>query len=792
MKFSENWLRELVDIPAGRNELVERLTMSGLEVEDVVVLGATLDGVVVGEIVAADRHPDADKLKVCRVDIGAAEPLQIVCGAPNARVGLKAPLATVGTRVGDITIKAAKLRGVGSNGMLCSGRELGFDADADGLFELAADAIVGQSLADCLGFPDATIELGLTPNRPDCLGMHGLAREVAAEFGSKLRIAEIPDVAPSLADAIRVELVAPADCPRYCGRLVRGVEATAATPQWLKDRLRRAGIRPLSVLVDIANYVMIETGQPMHAFDAQTLAAPLVVRRATRGESLKLLDERTVALDESFLVIADRDKAVALAGIMGGHETRVTDATVDVFLEAAHFSPTCISGRARRLGLHTDASHRFERGVDAGLPRHAIERATALLIDIAGGGAGPLTEAVVAEHLPKRGEVVLRRDRLRRILGHEVADADVARILDSLGMQVAEATQGWRVIPPSARFDIAIEEDLIEEVARIHGYAKVPVQAPRGEISPAAIPENRIASNRIREQLASRGYVEAICYAFVEAELLRTWGLHDAPIALANPLSAEMAVMRTSLLPGLVAALDSNRKRQQQRVRLFEIGRSYHAGEGAPAEIERVAGVAIGDASAEQWAEPQRKVDFFDIKGDLVSMLELTGADAGEFRFVPGGPGWLHPGRAATVWRGDSPVGWAGQLDPRLQKTLDLDDDVYVFELELVGATRRSVPTAQPVSRFPSLRRDIAVVLADDIFFADIAAAIQAAVGGRLVELVLFDRYTGPNLGNGVRSLAMGLILQDRSRTLTDQDADQCVDLAVSALATGYNAKLRG
>ncbi|SFM97046.1 phenylalanine--tRNA ligase subunit beta [Dokdonella immobilis] len=792
MKFSENWLRELVDIPAGRDELVERLTMSGLEVEGVEVLGAALDGVVVGEIIAADRHPDADKLKVCRVDIGSGDPLQIVCGAPNARVGLKAPLATVGTRVGEITIKAAKLRGIESNGMLCSGRELGFDADADGLFELAADAVVGRSLAECMGFPDAAIELGLTPNRPDCLGMYGLAREVAAEFGSKPRIAQIPAVAPSLADTLPVELAAPADCPRYCGRLVRGLDAMAATPQWLKDRLRRSGIRPISVLVDIANYVMIETGQPMHAFDAQTLAAPLVVRRASRGESLKLLDERTVALDEDFLVIADRDKAVALAGIMGGHETRVTDATVDVFLEAAHFSPACISGRARRLGLHTDASHRFERGVDAELPRQAIERATALLIDIAGGDAGPLTETVAREHLPKRVEVTLRRDRLRRILGHDVADAEVACILDSLGMQVAEAAQGWKAIPSSARFDIAIEEDLIEEVARIHGYARVPVQAPRGEITPAAIPESRVAANRIREQLASRGYAEAICYAFVEAELLRSWGLDEAPIALANPLSAEMAVMRTSLLPGLVAALDNNRKRQQQRVRLFELGRSYQMRDGVPAEIERIAGVASGDASAEQWAEPRRKIDFFDIKGDLVSMLELTGADAREFRFDLGGPGWLHPGRAATVWRGDSRVGWVGQLDPRLQKTLDLDEDVYVFELELEATTRRSVPTARPVSRFPSLRRDIAVVLADDIPFAEIAAAIQAAVGERLVDLMLFDRYAGPNLGNGVRSLAMGLILQDRSRTLTDQDADQCVDLAVSALATGYNAKLRG
>lgn len=792
MKLSENWLRELVDIPVGRDELVQRLTMSGLEVEDVQVLGDGLDGVVVGEIVEAEKHPDADKLRVCRVDIGRGDPLQIVCGAPNARVGLKAPLATVGTRVGAITIKAARLRGVESNGMLCSGRELGFDSDADGLFELAAGAVPGQPLAAALGFPDAVIELGLTPNRPDCLGMRGLAREVAAEFGVAARLADIPQQAATLDDALEVRLEAPADCPRYCGRLLRGLDASVPSPQWLKERLRRCGVRPVSTLVDVTNYVMIETGQPLHAFDAGTLKAPVVVRRASAGEKLKLLDERVVELDESFLVIADQQAAVALAGIMGGHGTRVTDATTDVFLEAAHFAPACISGRARRIGMHTDASHRFERGVDADLPRLAIERATALLLKIAGGSAGPLGEAVSAAHLPTRGEVTLRRERLRRVLGLEVADAEVGRILAGLGMQVIETDAGWRATPPGARFDIAIEEDLIEEVARIHGYARIPVQAPRGEIAPAALPENRIALSQIREQLAARGYAEAITYAFVGAGLLETWGLADGAIALANPLSAELAVMRTSLLPGLVSALDANRKRQQQRVRLFESGRSYHAGAGAPVETERVAGVALGDAVAEQWAEPRRRVDFFDIKGDVASLLELAGIDARGFRFEAGGPAWLHPGRAATLWRGETRTGFIGALDPRLQKALDLDEDVYVFELELASLAQRKVPAAGPLSRFPSLRRDIAVVLGEDVPYAEVEAAVRAAVGPRLVDLVLFDRYAGPNLGSGVKSLAMGLILQDRSRTLTDHDADQCVDLAVSALATGYNAKLRG
>ncbi len=792
MKLSENWLRELVEIPVGRDELARRLTMSGLEVEDIQILGQGLDGVFVAEIVAAEKHPDADKLRVCKVDIGRGEPLQIVCGAPNARVGLKAPLATVGTRIGEITIKPAKLRGIESNGMLCSGRELGLDSDADGLLELPVDAVVGNPLADHLGLPDAIIEIGLTPNRSDCLGMHGVAREVAAELGVVARIPAIA-VQPAVhTESLDVQLTSPQDCPRYCGRLLRGIDANAPPPQWLKERLRRAGIRSISALVDVTAYVMIETGQPMHAFDALMLTGPVSVRRASKGERLQLLDERMVDLDEDFLVIADSRKVVALAGIMGGYETRVTDTTVDVFLEAAHFAPSSISGRARRLGMHTDASHRFERGVDPALPRLAIERATALLVEIAGGSAGAVVEAVSAEHLPVRAAVPLRRARLQRILGVAVADAEVGRILESLGMQVSTTAEGWSAIPPLARFDIAIEEDLIEEVARIHGYERIPVQAPRGEITPAAIPEDRIALTALRQQLAARGYSEAISYAFVAADLLKSWGLDEAAIALANPLSAELAVMRTSLLPGLVSALDANRKRQQSRVRLFESGRSYHADKDAPIEVERLAGVAIGNAGAEQWGEPARAADFFDLKGDVESLLRLAGASASEFRFEAGTPGWLHPGRSATIWRGAQRVGYLGALNPRLQKALDLDADVCIFELEVAILARRHVPVAAKLSRFPSVRRDISIVLADAVAYADVEAIIRRAIPEHLVEIVLFDRFAGPLLGIGVKSLAMGLILQDGSRTLTDQDADHCVSLAVSALAIGCKAKLRG
>ncbi len=793
MKFSENWLRELVAIPADREELAARLTMSGLEVEEISAAAADLDRVVVAEIISAEPHPQADRLKLCQVNVGADAPIQIVCGAPNARVGLKAPLAMVGAVLpGGMEIKASQLRGVDSIGMLCSAKELGLDADASGLYELRTDAPAGQALADYLGLPDAVIELGLTPNRADCLGMHGLAREVAAEFGVAWQAPVINPVAATHHQRIAITLEAAADCPRYCGRLIRGLAAHAPSPLWLTERLRRAGLRSRGALVDVTNYVMLETGQPLHAFDAANIDAGIVVRRARAAETLKLLDEREIALDESFLVIADASKTLALAGIMGGFDSRVSITTQHVFLESAHFAPTAISGRARRLGLHTDASHRFERGVDPELPRRALERATALLLEIAGGSAGEVVCAQSVADLPRRATVGLRRSRLQRVLGVAVEDTEVARILTSLGMEVSETPDGWQAMPPSARFDIAIEEDLIEEVARIHGYGNIPARVPRGEIAPAVISETQVGISNLREQMVARGYCEAITYSFVNAELLETWGVQDGAISLANPLSAELAVMRTQLLPGLVSALVENCKHQQSRVRLFEVGRSYRSIAGAPVETDRIAAVATGNAQYEQWGERERALDFYDLKGDLESILALNGLSADEFRFQAGGPAWLHGGRAATVLRGDVVVGVMGALDPRLQAQLDVIDDVYVFELDLPALRAREVPAAKELSRFPSLRRDIAIVVTEQVSWREIEDCVRKAVGPRLVELFLFDRFAASSVGEGVKSLAMGLILQDDSRTLTDQDADDCVAAAVSALSAGYKSKLRG
>jgi len=792
MKFPESWLREHVAVDADRDQLAATLTAIGLEVEALQIIGGKLKGVVVGEIVECNRHPEADRLNICRVDVGDGTPLQIVCGAPNARVGLKAPLARVGAVLpGGLEIKPAKLRGVESFGMLCSAKELEIDPDASGLLELSADAQPGCPLAELLGLPDAQFELKLTPNRADCFSVSGIAFDVAAALGSTVKSLDQPTIDAASDARLELQLQAGADCPRYLGRFIDAVDATVATPAWISERLKRSGVRPVSFLVDVTQYVMLELGQPMHAFDADLLTGPIGVRRARSGESLKLLDGRSVDVDGEFLVITDADRPVALAGIMGGFDSRVTDASRRVFLEAAHFAPDAIIGRSRKLGLHTDASHRFERGVDPQLPRRAIERATQLILQVAGGVPGPVLEASLPEHLREPSPVRLRRTRLARVLGAVVTDGEVERILSALGMRVSGDADGWQVTPPSRRFDIAIEEDLIEEIARIHGYDRIPVSAPTGEIRLAAPSEQAIAESSLRQQLAARDFFEAINFAFVDAGLLARWGFDADLVALANPLSAELGVMRPSLLPGLVEALRRNLARQQSRVRLFEIGRVFARGGDAPVETVRIAAVACGPAQAEQWGVAAREVDFHDLKGDVESLLALAG-QPGEVEYRPTDLGWLHPGRSAEIWRNGQRLGWLGHLHPRLSGALDLDHETIVFELDVDVLAGRPLPTATGLSRFPSVRRDLAVVVPDAVPWARLAEVVRATLGERLRELRLFDRYRGAGLEPGFKSLAMGLILQDVSRTLTDQDADQAMTAAVDAMARECGAKLRG
>ncbi|MEO8746669.1 MAG: phenylalanine--tRNA ligase subunit beta [Rhodanobacter sp.] len=792
MRFSENWLRQLVRVDVDRAKLVHALTMAGLEVEGVNVLGEGLSGIVVARILSVAPHETADRLRVCSVDAGVGEPLQIVCGAPNARAGISVPLALVGANLPGVgVIKKAKLRGVESFGLLCSARELGIDDDASGLLELPDSAPVGESLLEYLALPDASIELSLTPNRADCLSVYGVAYDVAALVSSHV---EMPaQAAASVTSHAQrgVRLEAGSGAPRYLGRILEGVDMAARTPQWMAERLRRGGLRPLNPVVDVTNYVMLELGQPMHAFDNDVLRGDIVVRHARVGESLKLLDGHTATLQENVLLVADQEHALAVAGILGGFDSRVTGQTRNIFLESAHFSPQAIAGRARALGLHTEASHRFERGVDPELPRRALERASELLLSIVGGRAGPVVVAEDVAQLHRPVPVALRRARLVRVLGINVDDNEVERIFTALGMQVVSTGEGWLVTAPSRRFDIAAEEDLIEEVARIHGYDRIPTNAPSGSLHLAVEAEDRRSAMEVRQQLVARGYHEAVNLAFLGSNQLAEWGFTEDLVRLANPLSADLAVMRPSLLPGLVAVLAYNRARQQDRVRLFELGRTFASGI-PPRETPVLTMVACGTAHAEQWGERARVVDFHDLKGDLEALTAFSGA-AGQWTFDGEAlPPWLHPGRGARALHDGKVAGYLGTMHPRLAHTLGLGDDIQVLELALEPLLLRCLPRAQPVARFPSVRRDVAVDLPEGVSWSLVEQVVRATLDSRLVTLRLFDRYSGPGMEPGRKSLAMGLILQDASRTLTDDDADRCVREAVAALEQACKAKLRG
>jgi len=793
MKFSENWLRSHVPTTASRDELGAVLTAIGLEVEEVTDLGAGLDKVVVARILAAERHPEADRLQVCTVDAGQGELLQIVCGAPNARPGLVAPLARVGAQIGELKIKPAKLRGVESNGMLCSAKELGLDNDASGLLELPDDAPVGQPLVDYLGLPDASIEIKLTPNRADCFSLRGIAFDVAAATRSEVVPFDAGAIAPTGTRELSISLDAGADAPRFVGRVIEGIDGKARTPLWMAERLRRSGVRPVSLLVDITQYVMLELGQPMHAYDLATLQGTIGVRRSRAGERLTLLDGRDAALDDSFLVITDADRPVGLAGLMGGMDTRVTDATTAVFLEAAHFAPAAIMGRGRKLGLHTDAGHRFERGVDPALPRTAVEFATRLVLELAGGTPSAVTEAVRSADLPAPAVILLRRARIQRVLGIQIDDADVERILRALGMQVQGAAEGWEVTAPTRRFDIAIEEDLIEELARIHGYDQIPTTLPGGASRVAMPSETQLEELSVRRQMLARDLQETLNFAFVDAALLKTWQLDQGLVPLANPLSAELAVMRPALLPGLVATLGRNAARQLGRVRVFELGRAFHAQSGedrpAPLETQRVAAAVCGDAESEQWGLPTRKVDFHDLKGDLESLAAASGA---VLEFRPSSKPFGHPVRSADVHRDGVCIGWIGQVHPRVAAAMDIDVDVYGFEIDLAPLAARALPRAGELSRFPAVRRDLAVLAPDAVTWESLAATVRHAAGPLLRELNLFDRYVGQGVEPGFKSLAMGLILQDKSRTLTDRDVEEVVAEVVAAIGRDHHARIRG
>ncbi|MEJ2912478.1 phenylalanine--tRNA ligase subunit beta [Pseudoalteromonas sp. C12FD-1] len=794
MKFSEKWLREWVNPAIDTQALSEQLSMAGLEVDAVESAAADFNGVVVGEVVECAQHPDADKLRVTKINVGGDELLDIVCGAPNCRQGIKVAVATVGAVLpGDFKIKKAKLRGQPSHGMLCAFVELGISEEGDGIMELPSDAPIGADLREYLGLDDSIIDVDLTPNRGDCLGIKGLAREVGVLNSIDVNVLAIPAVTPAIDDKVSIELVNEEACPRYLGRVIKGISLDAETPLWMVEKLRRSGIRSIDPVVDVTNYVLLELGHPMHAFDLSAIEGGIKVRNAHAGEELVLLDGNTAKLNESTLVIADHNKALAIAGIFGGEQSGVTEKTSDILLESAFFNPVAIAGQARSYGLHTDASHRYERGVDFALQHDAMERATALLLDIVGGEAGPVVEAVAADKLPKVTEVRLRRARLDRVIGHHIDDAKVTDILTRLGLDVKFENDSWSADIPSYRFDISIEEDLVEEVARVYGYNSIPNVAPTAKLKMTTHDESTIALSKFRNVLVTRGYQEAITYSFVDPKAQAIIHPQSTPLILPHPISIEMSAMRVSLMPGLLASVAYNQNRQQPRIRLFEHGLKFISDDSAENGLQQVpviGGVITGLAHGEHWVEQKRNVDFYDLKGDVEALLAITN-DTSRFEIKAEQSDGLHPGQSAVIYVDGKKVGFFGALHPQVQKSLDINNATFVFEIEMSAIEKRNLPQAVGVSKFPSNRRDIAILVADSVNSGDILSTIEKVGGNQLVDLNLFDVYKGKGIEPNYKSLAIALTLQAVDRTLEEKDINLVVDNVVATLAEKFNASLR-
>ena len=789
MKFTERWVREWVDPPIETEELAARLTAIGLEVESVTPVAGQIRHVTVAEIVGIAPHPGAAKLSLCEVEDGGGETHRVVCGAPNVRPGMRTAFARAGARLPDGSkIRKTRIRGEISQGMLCSARELGLGDEADGILELDADAPLGENLAEWLGLDDVVIEVGLTPNRGDCLCIAGIAREIAVASRVAMRPRERAEVVtPRIDDVLPIALDAPQRCPRYVGRVVRGIDPGAKSPLWMTERLRRCGVRPLSAVVDITNYVMLELGQPMHAFDFGMLDSGIRVRNGRDGESLTLLDGSAIELDGDALVIADEFRPVALAGVMGGLESGVSDATRDVFLESAWFEPRTIALEARRRGMHTDASHRFERTVARDLQREAMERATKLLVDIAGGEPGPIIEAVDAEHSPRAKPVALRRERIRRVLGAEIPDHDAHDILIRLGMQVEETQAGWTVTPPPYRPDIGIEVDLIEEVARIVGFANLPGTAPVADLGITARAESSVDVEHLRGRLVDRGYHEAVTYSFVDATLQARIAPESDGVALTNPIASDMGAMRTTLWPGLIGAAIYNAKRQQSRIRLFETGLVFISDGNQIHQPRMIGAIAAGPVVPEQWGCPPRIVDFYDVKGDVEALLALSGQVAG---FVADTHPALHPGQTASIVHRGERIGIVGALHPALASEFKLPGAV-LFELRLEPISTGTLPKFKALSRFPAVRRDLSLMLPEAISASAVRECIDQVGVDVLENLELFDVYIGEGIDSGMKSISLALTFQSRSRTLDDTEVNTALSAIVDSLTKKLGVALR-
>ena len=787
MIISEQWLRTWVSPQVTTDALSHKLTMIGLEVDSIAGAAEAFSGVVVAQIIAAEQHPDADKLRVCTVNAGD-ETVQIVCGAPNARAGLIAPLAKVGAVLpGDFKIKKAKLRGVESQGMLCAGAELTISEDNDGLMELPADAPIGADIREYLSLDDQVIELGLTPNRADCLSVRGIARDVAVAFDETLNETAIAPVESTIAETFPVAIEATAKCPRYLGRVMKNVDLSRPTPDYMRERLERAGLRSIDAAVDVTNYVLLELGQPLHAFDLDQLNGGIVVRECKPDEVLTLLDGTEQALEPGTLVIADHTQPLALAGIMGGADSGVSESTTNLFLESAFFTPELMAGRARSYGLHTDASHRYERGVDFQLQREAMERATQLFIDAVGGEAGPVTEVVSDADLPVNEAVLLREAQIEKLLGIKIDRVEVERILEGLGFWVVGHKQGWLCTAPSWRFDMGLEVDLIEELARLIGFDAIPSQPIKASLIPVGVPETRRALRMAKNELVARGYFEAVTFSFVAPEVQSYFDPELSPIALKNPISADLAVMRTSLIPGLLKAIAHNASRQQSRVKLFETGLKFMSGEGTE-QIPMLAIAVSGLRDLEGWSTDKTAADFFDVKGTLEGLLANLGDRLTfEASVFPG----LHDGQSAAILVDGKCVGRIGAVHPSVRKAMGIPANTVVAEVLQSVVNEVAMPAYDDISKYPETRRDLALVADKSAASAEVLSTIRKAAGSLLTKLDLFDVYEGAGLAEGKKSLAIGLTFQDQSRTLDESEVSSAVDQVLDSLKEKLGIELR-
>ena len=803
MKVSESWLREWVNPSETTEQLVHLLTMAGLEVDGVEPAVANFSGVVVGEISAVEAHPDAEKLRVCQVNNGRVE-TQVVCGARNAAVGARVPFAEVGAVLpGDFLIKQAELRGVVSSGMLCGASELGLEDIVDGLLILPTDAPLGQDLRQYLQLDDAIIDVDLTPNRGDCLSINGVARETGVLTQTDVTPPAFCALEPTIDEQRAVTLSAPEHCSRYAGRIIRNVDLSQTSPLWLREKLRRADVRSIDPVVDVTNYVMMELGQPMHAFDLDAIEGDIEVRLARSDERLVLLDDKDQALSDDLLVIADQQKPLAIAGIMGGKDSGVSNKTKHIFLESAFFTPEKMAGKARQLGLHTDASHRFERGVDRDLQLRAIERASELLLAIVGGEAGPVTVAEAAAQQQSAETVNLRQTQIKRVLGFAIPSDRVIDILSRLDLQPETIEGGWQVTVPAHRFDIAIEADLLEELARIYGYEQLPVEPPMAQLTFSERAESNVSRRDFSRQLIARGYREAITYSFIDPETQALFDPQAATVELLNPIASDMGVMRSSILPGLVAAAVYNLNRQQTRLKLFEMGLGFQQQGEELDQSPLLAGLLVGQRLPESWLSAREATvqksqnadlfDFYDIKSDVESLLGLSAEKTVQFLALdPASPMVaLHPGQSAAVYLGQQLVGYVGLLHPQLQKKLNIDQEIWVFELQLNLISTKKVPEFKVLSKFPEVRRDLAIVVDTTITAGEVVDVASKAAGEHLVATVVFDQYSGAGIDEGKHSIGLGLTWQLQERTLNEDEVNALIEDVLASLKQRFNASLR-